>query len=211
MPTPAAAALDLLDWRRRTHELYRSVRTHGEPRVAHALWREGRDQMMAEHPASPLLPEHRARFTGLDVAPYDERYRVQASLEPAPAGGFEVATGTDGTVGFERVGRVRLPLPDGPVELDVWRLTSYGGGLFVPLRDGSCGSSAYGGGRYVLDTVKGADLGSQQGRLVVDLNFAYNPSCAYDPAWACPLAPPGDTTDVVVPVGEQHTGPWVKA
>jgi hypothetical protein len=208
VPTDASAALALLDWRRRTHQLYRTVRTHGDPLVAHALWREGRDQMLADHPASPLLPEHRAGFEGLDVAAYDERYRVEATLDDAPAGAFEVATGTDGTVGFERAGRVRLPLPDGVVDLDVWRLTSYGGGLFVPLKDGSCGRTTYGGGRYVLDTVKGADLGSQEGRLVIDLNFAYNPSCAYDPAWACPLAPSGSTTPVVVPVGEQHSGPW---
>ena len=60
----------------------------------------------------------------------------------------------------------------------------------------------YGGGRYLLDTVKGADLGSVAGRLVVDLNFAYNPSCAYDEAWACPLAPPGNVIDAEVLAGE---------
>ncbi len=84
----------------------------------------------------------------------------------------------------------------------MWRLTSYGGGLFVPLRDGSSGVSSYGGGRYLLDTIKGADLGGEGDRLVVDLNFAYAPSCAHDPAWACPLAPAGNTVAATVPVGE---------
>jgi uncharacterized protein (DUF1684 family) len=84
--------------------------------------------------------------------------------------------------------------------LDVWWLASYGGGVWLPLRDANV--DTYGGGRYVLDTVKGADLGGVDGRLVVDLNFAYNPSCAYDEAWACPLAPEGNRTDVAVPVGE---------
>jgi hypothetical protein len=77
--------------------------------------------------------------------------------------------------------------------------------VFVPLKDAGAGPRTYGGGRYLLDTVKGADLGGASGRLVLDLNFAYNPSCAYDPAWACPLAPPGNVLDVEVPVGEQVT------
>lgn len=201
-------ALQLLDWRERTHELYRAVRAHGEPAVAHALWREGRDQMFAEHPASPLRPEHRAGLA-LEVAEYDARYRFEATLEPAPATTLDIATGTDGTVSFVRVGRVTLPLPDTQVSLDVWRLTSYGGGLFVPLRDGSAGHATYGGGRYLIDTVKGANLGGSpdQGMLVIDLNFAYNPSCAYDEAWACPLAPPGNTTTAVIAVGEQNPPP----
>jgi uncharacterized protein (DUF1684 family) len=82
-------------------------------------------------------------------------------------------------------------------------LASYGGGLFVPVKDATAGHETYGAGRYLLDTVKGADLGSTpSGALVVDLNFAYNPSCAYDPAWVCPLAPPGNTLAVPVRAGE---------
>jgi uncharacterized protein (DUF1684 family) len=81
---------------------------------------------------------------------------------------------------------------------------TYGGGVFLPLHDAGCGKpgGGYGGGRYLLDTVKGADLGGDGDHLVVDLNFAYAPSCAYDPAWACPLAPPGNRVDADVPVGE---------
>lgn len=208
--TRTVEALQLLDWRVRTHELYRAVRAHGQPSVAHALWREGRDDMFANHPSSPLLPEHCAGFTGLVVADYDEQYRFEVPLDAAPQASLQVPTGTDGTVSFERVGQARLPLPGGESTLDVWRLMSYGGGLFVPLRDATCGAGAYGGGRYVIDTVKGANLGASPdgGTLVLDLNFAYNPSCAYDPAWACPLAPPGNTIDAAVPVGEQHVGPW---
>jgi uncharacterized protein (DUF1684 family) len=151
--------------------------------------------------ASPLLDEHRARFTGLKVAPYDAAWRFEVDVRPVEPTPWDVQTGTDGVVPFERYGVVAL---SGVGELDVWRLRSYGGGLFVPLRDAGCGKpgGGYGGGRYVLDTVKGADLGGDGGRLVVDLNFAYAPSCAYDPAWACPLAPPGNRVEVVVPVGE---------
>ena len=102
-------------------------------------------------------------------------------------------------VSFSRLGRVDL---DGIGSLDVWWLDSYGGGIFVPVRDAA--SSTYGGGRYLLDTVKGADLGGTSDSLVVDLNFAYQPSCAYDPAWACPLAGAGNTLAAELPVGELY-------
>ena len=126
----------------------------------------------------------------MPVAPYDPRLRftarVDTDVDPVR---IEVSTGTDGIVAFERAGVAHLP---GVGDLDVWWLASYGGGIFVPIRDTRTDGATYPGGRYVIDTVKGADLGGDDGCLVVDLNFAYNPSCAYDPAWACPLAPPGN-------------------
>ena len=83
----------------------------------------------------------------------------------------------------------------------MWWLDSYGGGLWIPVKDP--GATSYGGGRYLYDTVKGADLGTTgDGTLVVDLNFLYAPSCAHDPRWVCPLAPAGNVLDVAVPVGE---------
>ena len=204
--------LDVVDWRRSVFGLYDAVRREDDPATAHRLWRDGRDALFAHHPATALLPEDRAGFTGLPVADYDPAWRFTLELEPAEPTGFAFETGTDGTVVFERAGIVRVPeLPTGPGgPLDVWRLTSYGGGLFLPIADGSRGTSGgtYGGGRYLLDTIKGADLGSDPaaGTLVVDFNFAYNPSCAYDPAWACPLAPAGDTLTTPIPVGELYFG-----
>jgi uncharacterized protein (DUF1684 family) len=194
-------ALDVVDWRRRVFALYAAVRAEADPQAAHAMWRRERDVLFAQHPASPIPPESRERFRGLSVAPYDPAWRFEVEVHPAEPVSWEVQTGTDGVVGFERYGVVDLP---GLGEIDAWRLTSYGGGLFVPLRDGGCGKpgGGYGAGRYLLDTVKGADLGGDRDRLVVDLNFAYAPSCAYDPAWACPLAPAGNRVDAVVPVGE---------
>jgi len=118
-----------------------------------------------------------------------------------PGERIEIPTATDGVVPFERIGRVEL---DDVGSLDVWWLASYGGGVWLPLRDAN--PDTYGGGRYVLDTVKGADLGGRVNTLVVDLNFAYNPSCAYDEAWACPLAPPGNVFDVSVEAGELIPG-----
>lgn len=181
--------------------LYADVRDATDPAAAHDLWRRERDLLFAEHPASPLLPEQHEGFTGLNVAPYDPAWRFDVPVRAAEPTPWDVQTGTDGVVPFERLGVVSLP---GVGDLDVWRLRSYAGGVFLPLRDAGCGrpGGAYGGGRYVLDTVKGADLGGDGARLVVDLNFAYAPSCAYDPAWACPLAPLGNRVEVEVPVGE---------
>ena len=194
-------ALDVVDWRRRVFALYSAVRAEPEPETAHARWRDERDDLFARHPATPVPAEQRPGFNGLVVAPYDAAWRFEVEVRPVEPEPWDVQTGTDGVVTFERLGVVEL---NGVGELDVWRLTSYGGGLFLPIHDGGCGKpgGGYGGGRYVLDTVKGADLGGDGGRLVVDLNFAYAPSCAYDPAWACPLAPPGNRVDAVVPVGE---------
>jgi len=199
-------AWDIVDWRRRVVALYAAVRDADDPAVAHETWRTTRDELFASHPASPLLEEDRAGFAGLPVPPYDPAWRFVVEVRPAGPAWLEVDTGTDGAVPFERLGTAQVP---GVGSLDVWRLTSYGGGLFVPVKDASAGApgGTYGGGRYVVDTVKGADLGSGGGSLVLDLNFAYNPSCAYDPAWACPLAPPGNTVDVPIPVGERAPGP----
>jgi uncharacterized protein (DUF1684 family) len=202
-------SLDLLDWRRRVHHLYSAVRAAADPAAAHEAWRAGRDKLFAHHPQTPLLPEDRAAFAGLPYAPYDPALRFEVRIDgDVEARRFEVATATDGVVPFERIGVAHL---DGLGDLDVWWLGSYGGGVFVPVKDASAGRpvdgmATYGGGRYLLDTVKGADLGgdARSGELVLDLNFAYNPSCAYDPAWVCPLAPPGNTLAAPVRGGELY-------
>ena len=206
-PGPARSALEIADWRRRVFALYAAVRVEDDPEDAHELWRIERDDLIARHPATPMLPPDRVLFEGLPIAPYDPHWRFELPVLDAEPGGFEFATGTDGIVPFERVGLVEIPDAG---TLDVWRLKSYGGGLFVPVRDALAGrpGGTYGGGRYLIDTIKGADLGldSARGTIVLDFNFAYNPSCAYDPAWACPLAQPGNVLPVPVPVGELYAG-----
>lgn len=194
--------MDVVDWRRRVGEMYAQVRSATDPVAAHALWVDGRNVLLCEHPASPVPAHRRGMFRGASVAPYDPAFRFETPLiEPAHAHRRDVASGTDGTVSFELAGRVELA---GLGSLDVWWLMGYGGGLFVPLKDLTSGSESYGGGRYVLDTAKGADLGGDSGSVVVDLNFAYQPSCAYDEAWACPLPGAGNMLDAPVPVGELH-------
>jgi uncharacterized protein (DUF1684 family) len=199
--------LSLLDWRRQVSALYAGARAATDPEEGWRAWRAGRDALVGGHPDSPLDEPGRASFTGLPVAPYDPSLRFVAALdtdvEPLR---LQLSTADDGVVGMDRLGRVTL----GELgRLDVWWLGGYGGGVFLPLRDGSAGTTTYGGGRYLLDTIKGADLGGDAGHLVVDLNFAYHPSCTYDPRWSCPLAQEGNRIDAVVVAGEQlPPGGW---
>lgn len=191
------SGLELLDWRRQMFGLYDGVRAELYPHVAHAGWTAVRDQLFAEHSCSPLAD--REAFTGLAVADYDSQWRAVVRVESAAPQRIEVPTSNDGTVPFDRIGLLRTPWG----LLDVWELASYGGGIWVPVGDAGNGPVSYGGGRYLYDTVKGADLGTTlDGELVVDLNFLYAPSCAHDPRWSCPLPPAGNVLDVVVPVGE---------
>ena len=177
-------SLSLLDWRRRVARLYADIRSADDVRGADELWRITRNELLAHHPDSPITPADRTHFTGVPVAPYDEafRFEVEVDIDVEPQH-LDVATGTDGIVPFDRLGVVHLP---GVGDLDVWWLASYGGGVFLPVKDATAATTTYGGGRYVLDSIKGADLGGEDGRLVVDFNFAYNPSCAYDPALGVP-------------------------
>jgi uncharacterized protein (DUF1684 family) len=188
----------LVDWRRRVAQLYADVRANPDPRAAHAHWVSTRDALLREHPESPVPADRRATFRGVPMAAYDPAFRFDVVVDPGvePVE-WAVQTGTDGVVRFRRIGRAGVPAVG---ELDVWWLLGYGGGMFIPVRDSAL--QTYGGGRYLIDTVKGADLGGDGDRLVLDMNFAYNPSCAYDPAWACPLAPAGNTVAVPLPVGE---------
>jgi uncharacterized protein (DUF1684 family) len=204
-----STTLQVADWRRRVFALYSAVRESPDPQAAHELWRRTRDELFAQHPSTPLLPEDRAGFTGLPVSPYDPAWRFELEIQPSEPRHMDVPTGTDGVVPFELIGTVDVP---GAGPLDVWRLASYGGGIFLPVKDALAGKTGgtYGGGRYLLDTIKGADLGQGGSAtiLVLDFNFAYNPSCAYDPAWACPLAQPGNTVGVEIPVGERYSGAY---
>ncbi len=203
----AEEAAAVLDWRLQTFALYAEVRavSAAAPDRAHALWRERRDIMFAAHPASALGTAGQETFTGLPVAPYDPAFRFECALTTGGAGQeMTISTGTDGAVPFIRLGTLDIP---GIGTLAAWKLNSYGGGIFVPFRDTTAGrgGGSYGAGRYLLDTIKGAYLGRVVSRFVLDFNFAYNPSCAYDEAWACPLPGPDNRLEADITVGEMYS------
>lgn len=227
--------LELTDWRRAVAELYAAwrVASPGDPEGATLAWREGRDRLYREHPQSPVPPADRAAFRERWY-PYDPTWRLTAVLEPSGGAGphdaGEVAAvgGASGPMGVSgegavggaieapasgggppfRVRRIGVVRPGGPLgdaDLPVLWVEGYGNGLFLPFRDATNGDRTYGAGRYLIDTVKGADLGgdARTGALTLDFNLAYHPSCAHDARWVCPLAPPGSRLGLRVEVGER--------
>ena len=192
--------LELLDYRRRVSALYAEVRSLRERdvRAAHRRWIAARDELFRSHPQSALPASERRAFHGLPYHDYDAAFAFTATVRPLPHERYDVDTSTGGVIPFVRFGAVDLPI--GTLEL-LW-LDEYSGGVFLPFRDATSGKTTYGGGRYLLDTAKGADLGSHGDALVVDFNFAYHPSCRYDPQWVCPLAPLANRLPVAIEAGE---------
>lgn len=191
--------LDLLDWKRRVAELYAGVRAERDPAAGRERWRVVREELFRSHPQSPVPEAERPGYAGPFLYDYDPTWRLLAEVSAAEPERFELPSSDGATMAFTRFARASA----GDITLDLYWLEGYGGGLFVPFADATSGDETYGAGRYVLDTVKGADLGMQDGRLVLDLNFAYQPSCSYDPRWTCPLAPPANRLSADVRVGER--------
>jgi uncharacterized protein len=222
--------LELADWRRRISDLYASVRAEAEddPEAAWEVWRGEREALFRRHPQSPVPAGDRRAFRAHHW-PYDPRLRFEVALDPselpgevAPAGSVAAPSGlgefgglvgltlalpisTGGEEAFARIGRLSIPFPAGERTLGAYWMAGYAGGLFVPFRDATNGTETYGAGRYLLDTAKSADLGAgaAPNTLVLDFNFAFHPSCAFDPKWSCPLAPPENRLDIRIEAGER--------
>lgn len=201
-----------------------------DPELAWRTWRATREQLFREHPQSPVPGAGRAAFAARHW-PYDPRYRFEATVQPVdpdaaadafaaaaatrpeepastPAfGGLTLAlpVSTGGAESFDRIGVVEVDLPAGRGRLGLYWMAGYAGGLFLPFRDATNGRETYGAGRYLLDTAKSADLGpgAAPDSLVLDFNFAFHPSCAFDPRWSCPLAPPENLLSIRVEAGER--------
>jgi uncharacterized protein (DUF1684 family) len=205
--------LTLADWRRRVAALYVEVRAMAasDPAVALGHWRTAREWLFREHPQSPLRAAERAAFRARHFD-HDPRLRFTVPVEPTAAEdpaalALELPNSGSDSLSFRRIGEVMLPFPEGERRLSVFWLAGYSGGLFVPFRDATNGRETYGAGRYLVDAAKSHDLGSDEatGELILDFNFATQPSCAFDPRWACPLAPPENRLDVEVRAGERLT------
>jgi uncharacterized protein len=222
-----AAILALADWRRTIGTLYAEVRHLAgvDPAAALDRWRAVREELFREHPQSPVPADRRAAFRAHHF-PHDPALRFDVRVEPldqpgetsglSGAGPLDFGSGgaglaidlpvsAGGVMSFRRFGAVSIPFPDGARRLEVYWMAGYAGGLFLPFRDATNGTETYGAGRYLLDAAKSADLGGDReaGTLILDFNFAFQPSCAFDPKWACPLAPPSNRLDLAVRAGER--------
>jgi uncharacterized protein (DUF1684 family) len=215
--------LRLADWRRRVSELYAEVRAVAstDPAAARAHWVAVREALYRDHAESPVIRADRASFRARHFD-HDPALRFEVVVErdvpdaagaPPGAGGLagagalsiELPVSAGGSMSFSRIGWLAIPFPAGPRRLALYWMAGYAGGLFLPFRDATNGTETYGAGRYVLDAAKSADLGGDpdRGTVIVDFNFAFQPSCAFDPKWACPLAPPENRLDVPVRAGER--------
>lgn len=197
---------ELLDYRRTVSDLYARVRQSPLGFADRNLqFRQGRDDLFKTHPQSALSEEQKVHFTGLHYYPYDPAWRfvlpVDTDVEPDVIG---VALQDDGVTHLQRFGKIHFEVSGQSASLSLFWILGYGGGVFLPFRDLTNKTATYGGGRYLLDTIKHADLGQEGSCLVIDFNYAYNPSCAYNPRWHCPLAPQENWLPVAIPVGEQR-------
>jgi uncharacterized protein (DUF1684 family) len=214
--------LDLYDWRRRVTEMYRlrdSALLGGEDEVTILeKFRREKDLLLAHHPQSPLDARQRNDFRGLHYFPYNASLRQEAVLEPlADAADDQLEADSSGTqpLPMHRAARLLFSVEGKPLELVAYWIDVYGGGLFLPFRDVTCATESYGGGRYLFDTAKGstflpldatapaARYGFTGGQVLVDFNYAYNPSCAYNSRWVCPLAPRENWLTVPILAGER--------
>ncbi|HLH62114.1 MAG TPA: DUF1684 domain-containing protein [Ktedonobacteraceae bacterium] len=206
--------LNLYDYRTRVAAMYRAraqALLAGEDAVG--VWKrfhEAKDDLFAHHPQSALSDEQRRNFQGLRYFPYNPALcviaEVDINVEPVqltvPMDAIESMTMT-------RVGRLQFTVENQAVGLALYWLNIYGGGLFLPFRDTTCPVESYGGGRYLFDTIKGSDFLPAPGsarleRLVLDFNYAYNPSCAYNDRWVCPLAPLENRLNIPIRAGEMN-------
>lgn len=186
--------------------MYEALRSDRRAEPARLLgFRAAKDRLFAEHASSPIPADVRHDFRGLAYWRHDPELRFTARLEPDPdAPPLDLPRSAHGPVlPFVRIGWVHFSVDGTPCRLAVHWLTEYSGGIFIPFRDATSGEETYGGGRYLWDSAKGADLGSDGDELVLDFNYAYHPSCVYDAAWSCPLAPPENRLSVPIRAGER--------
>ncbi|MBB5577884.1 MULTISPECIES: DUF1684 domain-containing protein [Rhizobium] len=195
----------LWEWREKIANLYYEVRSSPDAVAAWRLWCDTRSTLFRDHPQSPIELADREKFEGPTTFSYDPSLRLTVQLVPVTPERTTVATGVDGDLSmhaFSRTAGLETRLGG---ELTLYWIEGYGGGVFLPFVDATSGTETYGGGRYLLDTIKGADLGvvRPDGTLVLDFNFSYFPSCAYSSRYVCPLAPSGNRLKGGVRAGER--------
>ena len=168
--------------------------------------RREKDEFFADHPQSPIPPEHRDDFSGLDYFAPDLDYRVDATVtvhdEPDPV---EMETTASNPVRYLRIVTFAFEIDGEEHTLAGYRREGDDGALFVPFRDKTTGQESYRQGRYMeLDP----DGELADGDVVtIDFNLAYSPFCAYSETFSCPLPPEENWLETTVRAGEKAPGP----
>jgi uncharacterized protein (DUF1684 family) len=197
--------LALAHWRRTSSEMYALLRQTKDPVKAWQRFVAFRNHLFKSHAQSPLTAEQQAAFQGLSYYPYDPAFRVIGYLDYAVDQlEFALELAEDGLLRFKRIATIHFELLGQSTQLSLFWVQGYGGGLFLPFRDLTSQTESFGGGRYLYDTIKGADLGATDHEILLDFNFAYNPSCAYNDRWVCPLPPRENDIDIAIAAGEKR-------
>jgi uncharacterized protein (DUF1684 family) len=158
-------------------------------------FRTEKDEFFKQHPQSPLMPDQRAGFTGLNYFPENDALRLEVIVEPlqdqAP---MQMQTSTGGVQTYTRYGKFRFQVDGEEAELTIYESEQ---GFFLPFVDSLAGKETYPAGRYLEpDALPG-------NRFMVDFNLAYNPYCAYNEMWSCPITPPENRLKVPIRAGEK--------
>jgi uncharacterized protein len=165
-------------------------------RSALEQFRSEKDQFFQYDPGSPLTKEQKKQFSGLNYYPENSSLVLDAFLELAPAQetvGMQTSTGD--TQVYYRLGRFRFEV-DG-IEAALTIFANQDGGFFLPFVDSAAGLETYPAGRYLEPEPLSANV------FRVDFNLAYNPYCAYNDLWSCPLTPFENRLQVPIRAGEK--------
>ncbi len=161
-------------------------------------FRKSKDQFFGGDHDSPLEGEQRRDFKGLAYFPENRDLVIDAPLDTAvEPGEVRMQTSTGEEQVYRRAGKLRFAVGGEQAELTLYTSPSQHD-LFLPFRDATSGTETYGAGRY-LEVAPARD-----GRVVVDFNYAYNPYCAYNARWSCPLPPTENWLKVPIRAGEKN-------
>jgi hypothetical protein len=158
-------------------------------------FRAEKDEFFRHHPQSPLAPEQRQSFTGLNYFPESDALRLEVTVEPLKEQEhIQMQTSTGGIQDYIRYGKFRFQVDGQEAELTIYK-ADYG--YFLPFVDSLAGKETYPAGRYLEPEVLPGN------RFFVDFNLAYNPYCAYNEMWSCPITPPENRLKVPIRAGEK--------
>ena len=201
--------LSLINWRREIFSIYDEVRSEEDGIVAWNIWKDKREKLFKFHFESPTFdPNKQSGFNDVPVLySYNQKFSLFSKFEQISNSEIIQLNTDEYSITrlkpFIKTTNLRDFLG---IELTVFKIEGYGGGLFLPFTDSGCksGGAHYEGGRYLIDTVKGADLGElKTDELRLDFNFSYNPSCSYNSKWTCPILKDYNRISILVDAGEK--------
>jgi uncharacterized protein (DUF1684 family) len=161
-------------------------------------FRIGKDEFYRNDHRSPLTPDQQRGFKGLSYFPENGALVINARIDrQVQSGVIHMETTKGQEQAYRRYGVVRFEVDGQPAQVTLYASERGSHALFLPFRDATSGKQSYGAGRYL-------DLHAQGDNVVIDFNYAYNPNCAYNPDWNCPLPPAENWLEVPIRAGEMR-------